>query len=232
MVFFLLIEVLLTRLTVSCDNWNELTCWISTAIRKPLSCYRACPGDPGLTIQAVSYAADTRSAWKRLCTPGYTAARGCLDFKPVQVARSRENGQAGAMVVADARAGRAAPCAACPQARRTRLQPGYIEISSLLYCDNCTLIGTGLEMTRPAYRLHIVSHKHWPFLAKIIAFGFFWRKNCWFEICCQCGSYDYYKNRTKHHKYMINVFVNDDLISSLLHELLRFWCTCRFRGRP
>ena len=131
---------------------------------------RACPGDPGLTIQAVSYAADTRSAWKRLCTPG------CLDFKPVQVARSRENGQAGAMVVADARAGRAAPCAACPQARRTRLQPGYIEISSLLYCDNCTLIGTGLEMTRPAYRLHIVSHKHWPFLAKIIAFCFFLKK--------------------------------------------------------
>ena len=108
-IFFLLIEVLLTRLTVSCDNWNELTCWISTTIRQPLSCYRACLRDPGLTIQAVSYAADTRSAWKRLCTPGYPAARGCLDFKPVQVACSRENGQAGAVVVTDARAGRATP---------------------------------------------------------------------------------------------------------------------------
>ena len=79
------------------------------------------------------------------------------------------------------RARHAAPCSACPHARQTRLQPGYIEISSLLYCDNCTLIGTGLEMTRPAYRLHIVSHIHWPFLAK----------TCWFEICCQCGSYNY-----------------------------------------
>lgn len=164
LVFFLLIEVLLTRLTVSCDNWNELTCWISTAIRQPLSCYRAVPGDPGLTIQAVSYAADTRSAWKRLCTPGYPAARGCLNFKPVQVASSRENGQAGAVVVTDARAGRTAPRRRAPlartHARQTRLQPGYIEISSLLYCDNCTLIGTGLEMTRPAYRLHIVSRIH------------------------------------------------------------------------
>ena len=36
---------------------------------------------------------------------------------------------------------------------------GTLKISSLLYCDNCTLIGTGLEMTRPAYRLHIVSHE-------------------------------------------------------------------------
>ena len=36
---------------------------------------------------------------------------------------------------------------------------GTLKTSSLLYCDNCTLIGTGLEMTRPAYRLHIVSHK-------------------------------------------------------------------------
>ena len=160
---------------------------------------RACPGDPGLTIQAVSYAADTRSAWKRLS--GYPAARGCLDFKPVQVARSRENGQAGAVVVADARAGRAAPCAACPHARRTRLQPGYIEISSLLYCDNCTLIGTGLEMTRPAYRLHIVSHKHWPFLAKIIAFCFFLKKKLLILNLLSIWSYNYYKNRTQHHKY-------------------------------
>ena len=39
---------------------------------------------------------------------------------------------------------------------------GTLKTSSLLYCDNCTLIGTGLEMTRPAYRLHIVSHEIWP----------------------------------------------------------------------
>ena len=45
-VFFLLIEVLLTRLTVSCDNWNELTCWISTAIRQPLSCLPSVPRRP------------------------------------------------------------------------------------------------------------------------------------------------------------------------------------------
>lgn len=137
---------------------------------------RACPGDPGLTIQAVSYAADTRSAWKRLS--GYPAARGCLDFKPVQVARSRENGQAGAMVVADARAGRAAPLA--------RTHGG-------LGCSQGTL-------KSPRYYIVITVHSlepasRWqgrltdfilcpintdPPQQKSLDFAFFWRKNCWF----------------------------------------------------
>ena len=171
-VFFLLIEVLLTRLTVSCDNWNELTCWISTAIRQPLSCLPSVPRrprtyDPSRQLRR-GYPVGLKTLMHTRLLRFQAGSSGSLARKWP----SRCDGGGGC----PCRARRAAPCAACPQARRTRLQPGYIEISSLLYCDNCTLIGTGLEMTRPAYRLHIVSHKNWPFLAKIIAFAFFEEK--------------------------------------------------------
>ena len=146
----------------------------------PLSCFRV-PSyknlQPELRFQAVSCAADTRLvAWKPrflsyVCQThalGFKAgSSGCGDVR-------RRGAQARKCLPTGPLTHTAMVCPAvavyCHPPSRTAMATvqqatagkGTLKTSSLLYCDNCTLIGTGLEMTRPAYRLHIVSHEIWP----------------------------------------------------------------------
>ena len=141
-------------------KWTDLGSQLQSDHHCPAE--RAClhTRDPGLTIQAVSCSADTRSAlshaYAQVALPPaclvFQAGSSGLRTRPTPRETSQDIRQAGA-------------AAAAPGVRAHvwSRQLGYIEIYSLLYCDNCTLIGTGLEMTRPAYRLHIVSHKDGPF---------------------------------------------------------------------